>query len=251
LAKERVLRLLSTVPGLAMALVLVAGCATKEWVQELIAQRDTRIDQKVAGVEAVASQTQQNLDRARLSADRAQQGAGQAQLNADQIQRRMEAIDRRVGTLESNAATVAKRTEGAWTRAEGASTRAEEVDARLSRLWARRNTGTVVNILEVQFGSNQASLDDTGKSMLLAVVREVRQNPELTLDLEGYTDSTGSHRQNVRLAQRRVETVRRYLIEEGVEHHRIKASARGPVEDARVPEARKRRVDVKLVVAPD
>jgi outer membrane protein OmpA-like peptidoglycan-associated protein len=55
----------------------------------------------------------------------------------------------------------------------------------------------------------------------------------------------------VRLSQRRIDAVRRYLIDQGVERHRIKASARGPLDNAAIPEERKRRVDIKLVVAAD
>ena len=140
---------------------------------------------------------------------------------------------------------------GASARADGATARAEGVDARLTRLWASRNARTVVNVLPVQFGFDQSALDDTAKSVLFALVRELRESPELSLELEGYTDAKGSHQYNVRLSLRRVEAVRRYLIEQGVERHRIRASARGPSGDAADPEGRKRRVDVKLVVASD
>ena len=83
----------------------------------------------------------------------------------------------------------------------------------------------------------------------MVLVRELRDSPELALDLEGYTDAKGSRQYNVRLSQRRVDAVRAYLIEQGVERHRIRASARGPAANAAVPEGRKRRVDIKLVAS--
>jgi outer membrane protein OmpA-like peptidoglycan-associated protein len=109
----------------------------------------------------------------------------------------------------------------------------------------------VVNVLQVEFAFDQSALDDAAKSMLFVLVGELRDNPELALDLEGYTDSKGSRQYNVRLSQRRIDAVRRYLIEQGVERHRIKASARGPLDNTAIPEERKRRVDIKLVVAAD
>ena len=112
---------------------------------------------------------------------------------------------------------------------------------------AQRSTGAVANTLQVEFGFNQSSLDDSAKSMLMVVVREVRDTPGLTLDLEGYADPKGSRQYNVRLSQRRVEAVRAYLIEQGVQSNRIKVSARGPTADGAASDRLKRRVDVKLV----
>ena len=108
-----------------------------------------------------------------------------------------------------------------------------------------------MNVLQVDFAFDQAALDAVAKSVLVVLVREVRGDPRLALDLEGYTDSKGSRQYNVRLSQRRIEAVQGYLIEQGVERHRLKASARGPLENAAIPEERKRRVDIRLVVAAD
>jgi outer membrane protein OmpA-like peptidoglycan-associated protein len=107
---------------------------------------------------------------------------------------------------------------------------------------ALRGTSAVVNTLQVEFGFNRSSLDDSAKSMLMVVVREVRDTPGLTLDLEGYADPKGSRQYNIRLSQRRVEAVRAYLIEQGVQAHRIKVSARGPTNDAAVSDRLRRRV---------
>jgi outer membrane protein OmpA-like peptidoglycan-associated protein len=183
----------------------------------------------------------------------AQQDATSAQLRRDAsaAQHRLGAAEQRIGALESRAAELEDRAQGTALRAEGATARADGIDARLTRLWAGRNARTVVNVLQVEFAFDQSSLDDAAKSMLFVLVGELRGSPELALDLEGYTDSKGSHQYNVRLSQRRIDAVRRYLIEQGVERHRIKASARGPLEDTAVPEERKRRVDIKLVVAAD
>ena len=160
-------------------------------------------------------------------------------------------LEERTWPVEDRHQGAEARADAAAARAEGATARAEGVDARLTRLWASRNARTVVNVLQVEFGFDQSALDDAAKSMLFVLVGELRGNPELALDLEGYTDSRGSRQYNVRLSQRRIDAVRRYLIEQGVERHRIRASARGPLDDGAVPEERKRRVDIKLVVAAD
>ena len=46
---------------------------------------------------------------------------------------------------------------------------------------------------------------------ILALIRELAENPALTVDLQGYTDSTGPVEYNVELSDRRVSSVRRFL----------------------------------------
>ena len=52
----------------------------------------------------------------------------------------------------------------------------------------------------------------------------------------------------MKLSQRRVEVVKRWLVGKGIEPHRIVgATARGPLSDASVKDTLKRRVMVKLM----
>ena len=214
-----------------VALVAVSGCVSKTWVEQELDRRDARIDSNIAAAQDAAS--------------------AQIRRDAEATQQRLGAVDQRIGALEARTSEVEDRAQGAAIRAEAATARADGVDARLIRLWSNHLSRTVVNVLQVQFAFDQSALDDAAKSMLFVLVDELRDNPRLALDLEGYTDSKGSHQYNVRLSQRRIDAVRRYLIERGVERHRIKAAARGPLDNAVIPEERKRRVDIKLVVAAD
>ena len=228
------MRPLSCALILAVVLIVAWGCVSKTWVEQELDRRDTRIDRSLSSAQGSSgAQTQQ------------------AQRDANLAQQRLTAVDQRVRVLEARTSELEERTQGASARADGATARADGIDAKLTRLWANRNARSVVNVLQVEFGFDQSALDDAGKSMLFVLVRELRDHPELSLDLEGYTDSKGSQQYNVRLSQRRIDAVRSYLIEQGVERHRIKASARGPQDNAAVPEERKRRVDVKLVVSAD
>ena len=228
---------LSCVLRLAVVLIIASGCVSKTWVEQELDRRDARIDRSLSS--AQGSTVAQGSTIA------------QAQRDADLAQKRLNAVDQRVGVLEARTSELDARTHGTSARADGATARADGVDARLTMLWAKRNARTVVNILQVDFGFDQSTLDDAAKSMLFVLVGELRNSPELALDLEGYTDSKCSHQYNVRLSQRRMDAVRRYLIEQGVEQHRIRGSARGPSGDATVSEQRKRRVDVKLIVTAD
>ncbi len=90
----------------------------------------------------------------------------------------------------------------------------------------------------------------SGTTALKEVVDLLTENPELSAELEGYTDSTGSVEHNLRLSQRRVESVHRYLARRGVSLDRIHIVGLGRLTDKDV-ETRSvnRRVTVKLLIA--
>jgi outer membrane protein OmpA-like peptidoglycan-associated protein len=225
------MRPFSSTLTVTVVLIAMSGCVSQTWVEQELDRRDARIDSSIAAAQDSAS--------------------AMIRRDAEATRQRLGAVDQRIGALEARTADLHDRAQGAAIRAESATARADGVDARLTRLWANRNAQTVVNVLHVQFAFDQSVLDDAAKSMLFVLIDELHGNPRLALDLEGYTDSKGSRQYNVRLSQRRIDAVRRYLIERGVERHRIKAAARGPLDNAAIPEERKRRVDIKLVVAAD
>ena len=68
------------------------------------------------------------------------------------------------------------------------------------------------------------------------------------MDLQGYADPVGSYPYNVSLSQRRVESVRRYLVERGIELPRINLIGLGPIAEKGTPNKEKRRVSVKMMV---
>ena len=109
---------------------------------------------------------------------------------------------------------------------------------------------TIIHSLDVRFAFNKAQLDDKGATALLEVVDLLKENPELSAELEGYADSVGSADYNVQLSQRRVETVHRYLARAGVPLERIHIIGLGQLPDKDAEARQKnRRVTVKLLMA--
>ena len=206
---------------MTVALIAGSGCAAKTVVQWEMDRRDERIDRNIVAV----------LDKTLAYADATQQ--------------RFDAVDQRIDRLEVRTTELQDQVQTTTTaRADGA-------DARLSRLSAHRSARTVVNTLQVEFAFDESALDDAAKRRLSVLVGELRAQPKLVVDLEGYTDSRGSRQYNARLSQRRIEAVRRYLVDQGVERHRIKGAARGRLDTTAMPDERKRRVDIKLAVAAE
>ena len=111
-----------------------------------------------------------------------------------------------------------------------------------------RAARTLVAVVQVPFGFDRADLDPAAKAALTPILEEMRHNTGLTIDLEGSTDAVGSVDYNLKLSERRVEAVRRYLLGRGVARARIVGStARGPLADVAVKDDSKRRVMVKLM----
>jgi OOP family OmpA-OmpF porin len=199
-------------------LLLVSGCATKGWVQDLMGKRVVEVDQRFAKVEGRMGEEAQ----------------------------RVEGMGFRVQTLEGSVGEVRGVAFGARERADGAFARADEVNSRLTRLWSNRHARTLVDTLEVQFGFDRWDLDDGAQTALVSLVKELKESPKLGVELEGYTDPAGPAEYNVQLSQRRAEAVRRFLVEKGVDLPRIHSVGLGPLLERGMAEDKKRRVTVKL-----
>jgi outer membrane protein OmpA-like peptidoglycan-associated protein len=70
------------------------------------------------------------------------------------------------------------------------------------------------------------------------VVKELEAVPTLVVKLGGFTDPKGTKSYNYALAQRRVEAVRRFLADKGVQLSRVQAIGMGPLDDAALPTRR-------------
>jgi outer membrane protein OmpA-like peptidoglycan-associated protein len=217
--------------------VAVSGCATRDWVRDMVAKRSGEIDERVSTVESRTGQ-------------RIEQVEGRVGEESQRVGRVEERFDGRVKSLEGSLNETADTARAARGRADEAFTRADTTDARLTRLWAKRRARNVVESVQVQFGFNRSELDDRAQTALLALVKDLRDNERLTVDLEGFTDPSGPRDYNVQLSQRRVEAVRRYLVEQGVPQPRIHAIGLGPIMDRGAPEpaAQKRRVTLHLMI---
>jgi outer membrane protein OmpA-like peptidoglycan-associated protein len=142
---------------------------------------------------------------------------------------------------------------GEWeTKTGDTSTRISELERRIREGMNGNGHGSraIVHTTDVRFAFDKADLDDAGFTTLTEIVELLRENPELTAELEGYADSLGSSEYNVRLSQRRVETVHRYLARRGVPLERLHIVGLGHLPES-APEARakNRRVTVKLLVS--
>jgi outer membrane protein OmpA-like peptidoglycan-associated protein len=115
--------------------------------------------------------------------------------------------------------------------------------------------GTVLTVSgNVLFATGQAELLPTARKRL-AEVATVLKDGKQRLTIVGHTDSTGRDDRNQTLSRRRADTVRKYLIAQGVAADRIQGQGVGanePIDDNKTPEGRaaNRRVEIILNVEP-
>jgi outer membrane protein OmpA-like peptidoglycan-associated protein len=218
-------------------LMLASGCATKGFVREMVSKSEAELDQRVGKVGERVVAVEGRL--------------GEESQRVTKVEGQLTETNQRVSGVETKVGEVGEQAKQAQTKADAAFTKADETDSRLTRLWSNRNKRQLVETIHVQFGFDKADLTDGAQTALLTIIKELKANPALTVELEGYTDPTGPKEYNVTLSQRRVETVRRYLIGQGAELPRIHSVGLGVLGAKGEEVAKQRRVTVKLMIAAE
>ena len=237
--------------GLLGGALLVTGCATKKFVQEEVAKSQQRtgsevgrVDKSLGDEKARVDALQKDLGDTRAATEDAGKKAQEAAAAASQAAGKADEASAKAG----DAAT---RADAAGATAKDALAKATDTDQRLTKLWANREKRTLTETVVVQFDFDKWMLNDGAQTRLVELVKQLQDQPQLSIELEGYTDSTGPGPYNIQLSQRRAETVRRFLVEQGVEISRIHSIGLGdirPVADNKTKQGRdqNRRVSIRL-----
>jgi outer membrane protein OmpA-like peptidoglycan-associated protein len=104
----------------------------------------------------------------------------------------------------------------------------------------------------VLFASGKTELLPIAQTKLDKVAEVLQQqSDDKRMVVEGHTDSMGSDADNLKLSQKRAESVRTYLVSKGVKADRITAVGKGesvPVADNKTAEGRANNRRVEIVV---
>jgi outer membrane protein OmpA-like peptidoglycan-associated protein len=212
-----------------------------------------------------AQQAAEQSQQAQMAAQQAQQeraAAEQAKAEALQAQQQAEAARQ---AAEHQQAALAAQTQTAQAAAQTAEQRAraaeQEKEAMRQRLLTQLNQvlqtkdsarGLIVNMSDVLFDLNQSTLKPGAKVRLAKVAGIIQAYPDLKLQIEGYTDSTGGLEHNQQLSERRAATVRDFLVAQGVSINNVSAQGFGPsnpVASNSTPQGRQMNRRVDLVVS--
>ncbi|UTA48929.1 OmpA family protein [Simiduia sp. 21SJ11W-1] len=87
--------------------------------------------------------------------------------------------------------------------------------------------GMVLTLGDMLFESGKSELKFGTTENLDKLSRFLNQNQDRQLIIEGYTDSTGSDAANLALSQDRADSVRAYLLKQGIASYRMQAKGKG------------------------
>jgi outer membrane protein OmpA-like peptidoglycan-associated protein len=127
------------------------------------------------------------------------------------------------------------------------------VVAPIPEIWKTLLEDKPILIEGTNFVSNSADLKPIASKQLNGVVEFAKQNPDPAITVVGYTDSTGSEKRNAKLSLARAESVKQYLVNQGITANRIATkgeSANNPIGDNKTiaGRAKNRRVEIRTVI---
>jgi outer membrane protein OmpA-like peptidoglycan-associated protein len=112
--------------------------------------------------------------------------------------------------------------------------------------------GLVVNMADVLFETGKYALSSDAQLKLAKLSGIIQAHPGLNLTIEGHTDTTGTAEFNMKLSQQRADTVRQFLISQGLSADTITAQGMGqdaPVADNSTAAGRKLNRRVEIIVS--
>jgi OOP family OmpA-OmpF porin len=106
-----------------------------------------------------------------------------------------------------------------------------------------------VSLEGAHFDFNKATLKPEGMAKLDEAATVMTENADLTVSVEGHTDSVGSDAYNQKLSERRAQAAVDYLVSKGVDASRLQAVGYGESKpatsnDTAEGRAQNRRVDL-------
>ena len=233
-----------TVILLPAVLVIFSACATKSWVRETMSKKEIEMGQKIESVDQRVDGVDQKLvavDQKVVTVD------GKVTTESQ----RVDEVGAKVNTMGTTITETSEAARSAKEASLAAMAKADSVDSRVTRLWTNRYNPKPVETVNVLFGFDKADLDDRAQTALSNLAKDLQSNQNLVVELTGYTDGRGSREYNYQLSQRRVDAVRRYLVERGVQMSRIMGLGLGPVSDKGGSTLENRRVTAKLMLEQD
>ena len=234
---------IATIAALSL---LGTGCATKKYVAQTVAP----IDARVTGTET------KNTEQDKMIADHGK-SIEEMDRGLSRTREQLKDTDSKAVAAGEAAAKADQKADGAWKAADGAKSLAQQgldANAQLARTVDAMNKYQVLKSETVLFNFNKAKLTDDAKSQLEELAKSADGLDRYVIEVQGFTDKTGSTIANERLSEMRAQEVARYLANEyKIPVRSISMLGSGyalPVADDKTRDGRKlnRRVEVRLFV---
>lgn len=210
-----------------------------------------------------------NAETARVSAERDKAAAEAARLAAEAQVQQARALAEQAARDKAAAEAARAAAESARLAAEAQAQRAQADAAQADRekaalrdqLRQQLNTiletresarGLIVNLSDVLFDTGSANLKAGTREKLAKVAGILLSHPGLKMQIEGHTDSVGSEDYNQRLSENRADSVRSYLVGQGIPSGAVGTAGFGesqPVASNATEAGRQQNRRVELIVS--
>jgi outer membrane protein OmpA-like peptidoglycan-associated protein len=186
-------------------------------------------------------------------AQKARELAEQSRLQAEKDRALAERARMDAQKATADAEQARQSAEAQLAAAQAAQAKAAKLQAQLAELQAQQtDRGMVLTLGDVLFDTGRAELKDGALRTVDQLVAFLKDNPERTLAIEGYTDSVGSEVYNRGLSLQRADAVKAALTQRGVDAGRITTQGLGeasPVASNTTAEGRQRNRRVEIVIS--
>jgi len=88
--------------------------------------------------------------------------------------------------------------------------------------------GAAIVLEGVTFKTGSADLTPASEKILEPAYESMKAYPDMTVEIRGYTDDKGKKASNVKLSQKRAESVKDWFVKKGIESNRITTKGLGP-----------------------
>jgi outer membrane protein OmpA-like peptidoglycan-associated protein len=164
---------------------------------------------------AEASVASAGKERDQIRLDQRTNEANQANISAQQSKLATQ-------VAQGEAAEAERKTQEAQRKTQEAQARSAQLEAQMADLAAKKTErGMVITLGDVLFGTGMARLNPDGMRTAQKLADVLQQNPQRTVLVEGFTDSTGAASYNQDLSERRAIAVSTALQELGVSRERV------------------------------
>ena len=209
------------------------------------AAADAQTQSQAQADEATREKQQAQLDAAKAQSDMAASQAASAaavaaaQADADQSRLAAQQAQQNVQQAETDKAALRAR-----------------LSQQLNSILQTRDTarGLIVSMSDVLFDTGQYSLKPGAREKLAKVAGILLAYPSLNIEVGGYTDNVGGDAMNQTLSEHRADSVRDYLVKEGVASGSVSAKGYGnslPVASNDNTAGRQQNRRVELLVSGD
>jgi outer membrane protein OmpA-like peptidoglycan-associated protein len=237
---------LSIVLLMSGALAATSGCATKKFVRTTVNTSADALSARIDTNEGEIKEVRDNADKKITAVDTRVSALDTKTTEG------INAVKSDVQTVKGDVTRVDQKAGQAQTAADRAGASVTTVDQKYNQKFQDRNLFNVSDSKSIQFKFDSATLDMQYMADLDAIAAALTANPNAIVVLEGRTDSVGDKNYNVRLGERRIEAVRRYLaVEKDVpvyKIHDLSFGAEKPVAENKTKDGREKNRAVTMTI---